>query len=82
MHIRHSFIVVVALTALLSADPASAYVDPGTGSMLAQLVLGGVSAAVLLPVILILAPLNDVVFPNVDDRPAALVDIGPMGRRQ
>jgi hypothetical protein len=50
--------------------------------MLAQLVLGGVSAAVLLPVILILAPLNDVVFPNVDDRPAALVDIGPMGRRQ
>ena len=29
---------------VLLADPASAYLDPGTGSMLLQVILGGIAA--------------------------------------
>lgn len=36
-----SFAVVVSI---LMAEPAFAYVDPGTGSMLLQVVLGGFAA--------------------------------------
>lgn len=37
---------LIALTlALLCAAPAHAYLDPGTGSMILQVILGGVAAA-------------------------------------
>ena len=35
---------ITALTLLLVAAPAFAYLDPGTGSMLLQVILGGVAA--------------------------------------
>jgi len=35
---------VAAFSLLLVAGPASAYLDPGTGSMLLQVILGGVAA--------------------------------------
>jgi hypothetical protein len=38
-----AFIIVFVL--IVVARPAYAYVDPGTGSMLAQLLLGGVMTA-------------------------------------
>jgi len=34
----------VAISLLLVAGPAFAYLDPGTGSMLLQVILGGVAA--------------------------------------
>jgi hypothetical protein len=39
-------VILVALLAILSvpiASPAQAYLDPGTGSMILQIVLGGVA---------------------------------------
>lgn len=41
MNILCSFIAVFLL---LTAQPAFAYLDPGTGSMLLQVILGGVAA--------------------------------------
>lgn len=36
---------IVLLLTLLCAVPAHAYLDPGTGSMILQVILGGVAAA-------------------------------------
>jgi hypothetical protein len=36
--------LLVIVTLLLFAQPASAYLDPGTGSMLLQVILGGIAA--------------------------------------
>jgi hypothetical protein len=42
-------IIVLALIAFLaSAAPAYAYLDPGSGSMMVQLLLGGVAGAVVI----------------------------------
>ena len=35
---------LVAASLLLAAGPAFAYLDPGTGSMLLQVILGGIAA--------------------------------------
>ena len=35
---------LIVITLVLSAEPAFAYLDPGTGSMLLQVILGGVAA--------------------------------------
>jgi hypothetical protein len=45
---RISTVAALATIALLTAAPAYAYVDPGTGSMLVQLVTGGVAGALVL----------------------------------
>ena len=42
MNIRRFLIVTLLL--LLAAEPVFAYLDPGTGSMLLQVILGGVAA--------------------------------------
>jgi hypothetical protein len=42
MNIRR-FLIVTSLL-LLAAEPVFAYLDPGTGSMLLQVILGGVAA--------------------------------------
>ena len=34
----------IAVLLVLSAGPVSAYLDPGTGSMLLQVILGGIAA--------------------------------------
>jgi hypothetical protein len=34
----------IAVLLILSAGPVSAYLDPGTGSMLLQVILGGIAA--------------------------------------
>lgn len=36
--------VLIAVSLLVAAGPAFAYLDPGTGSMLLQVILGGVAA--------------------------------------
>jgi hypothetical protein len=36
---------LVLMTVMLFAVPAHAYLDPGTGSMILQVILGGVAAA-------------------------------------
>jgi hypothetical protein len=41
--VRRRFAFLVALLVLGSAGPADAYVDPATGSLLLQIVLGGVA---------------------------------------
>ncbi len=38
---------LVLLSAISFASPAHAYLDPGTGSMLVQLLLGGVAGALV-----------------------------------
>jgi len=38
------FRFLVAASLLLAAGPAFAYLDPGTGSMLLQVILGGIAA--------------------------------------
>lgn len=38
---------VLYLVVLLTAKPAYAYLDPGTGSMILQLLLGGVAGALM-----------------------------------
>ena len=35
--------ILVSLTLVLTAEPAFAYLDPGTGGMLIQIILGGVA---------------------------------------
>jgi len=42
MNIRRFLIVTLLL--LLATEPVFAYLDPGTGSMLLQVILGGVAA--------------------------------------
>lgn len=42
------FLLVVPAFLLLLEQPAQAYVDPGTGSLLLQLLLGGVAGAAVL----------------------------------
>ncbi len=39
---------VVFLAVLQTAAPAQAYLDPGTGSMLVQMLLGGVAGALVI----------------------------------
>ncbi len=39
--------VVLCLIVLLTAKPAYAYLDPGTGSMILQVLLGGVAGALM-----------------------------------
>jgi len=41
MKFWHGFAVLLLL---LTAEPAFAYLDPGTGSMLLQVILGGIAA--------------------------------------
>jgi len=41
-------VAALALIALLVATPAFAYIDPGSGSMLVQLVTGGAAGAMVL----------------------------------
>jgi hypothetical protein len=41
-------VVVLALVATGAATPAYAYIDPGTGGMLLQLLLGGVAGAAVI----------------------------------
>ena len=41
---RSGFVVAVLVGWLLAEVPAQAYLDPGTGSMLLQLILGGTAA--------------------------------------
>jgi hypothetical protein len=41
-------VAALALIALFVATPAFAYIDPGSGSMLVQLVTGGVAGALVL----------------------------------
>ena len=36
--------MVILVVLLLSADPVLAYLDPGTGSMMLQVILGGIAA--------------------------------------
>lgn len=36
--------LVILAILLLSADPVLAYLDPGTGSMMLQVILGGIAA--------------------------------------
>jgi hypothetical protein len=43
-----SSIAILVVGALLTATPAYAYVDPGTGGMLVQLVTGGVAGLAVL----------------------------------
>jgi hypothetical protein len=45
---KSSSIVLLAGICLLTATPAYAYVDPGTGGMLVQLVTGGVAGLFVL----------------------------------
>lgn len=45
---RPGLLAAVFLFLLLEAAPAYAYVDPGTGGMLVQLLLGGVIGALVL----------------------------------
>lgn len=45
---RHSVALLVAILAVSAAQPAEAYIDPGNTSMLVQLVVGGVAAALVL----------------------------------
>ena len=44
--LAHSLAAVFAL--VLSATPAHAYIDPGTGGMLLQLLLGGLAGAAVI----------------------------------
>ena len=39
------FVFLVMLTVLVAEAPAAAYLDPGAGSMLLQVLLGGTAAA-------------------------------------
>lgn len=41
-------LLLAALVVFVTAGPAEAYVDPGAGSMLMQLLLGGVMAGLVL----------------------------------
>ena len=45
---RGNAIALLFLVSLLTAAPASAYVDPGTGGMLVQLVSGGIAGLLVL----------------------------------
>ena len=45
---RTTTIAAAALLVVLTAAPAHAYLDPGSGSMLLQLILGGVAGFVVL----------------------------------
>lgn len=42
-----STLTAVAFVSFATVSPAHAYLDPGTGSMLVQLLLGGVAGAVV-----------------------------------
>jgi len=45
---RIGAILIIATAAVLTAAPAHAYIDPGTGGMLTQLVTGGVAGLAVL----------------------------------
>ncbi len=46
----HSVLLVTLLVGMMMshAEPAQAYLDPGTGSMVLQLILGGVAGALVI----------------------------------
>ena len=62
---RHRLMFVAGLTVLLIATPkaAHAYIDPGTGAMILQLLLGGIAGA-LVVLKLYWHKLKDLVRPN------------------
>ena len=45
---RFAVIVIAVWLLFVCASPAYAYVDPGTGSMMIQLLLGGVAGVIVL----------------------------------
>jgi hypothetical protein len=44
----HIAIIVLCLAAVLPATPVHAYLDPGTGSMILQLLIGGVAGVLII----------------------------------
>lgn len=46
MH-RKAAMILLTLVLLLLANPAHAYLDPGTGSMILQMILGGIAGAAM-----------------------------------
>jgi hypothetical protein len=48
MRVTFLVLVLTVLVLLLPARPAYAYLDPGSGSMFVQLLLGGVAGAVVI----------------------------------
>ncbi|MDX1382627.1 MAG: hypothetical protein R3190_03230 [Thermoanaerobaculia bacterium] len=44
---RVQLIAIVVLGSLVFARPAAAYLDPGTGSMILQMLIGGVAGALV-----------------------------------
>lgn len=48
MNTRKVTLTVMVLVTLVMATPAFAYIDPASGSMLLQLVLGGIAGLLLL----------------------------------
>ena len=40
-------LLIAALVAVVATEPAEAYIDPGAGGMLTQLLLGGVAAGLV-----------------------------------
>lgn len=44
---KHLFFALVVLGLLTPGAPAYAYLDPGTGSMIVQILLGGVAGALV-----------------------------------
>lgn len=48
MRLSASFVLLLAALALgTSSEPAHAYLDPGTGSMILQIIIGGVAGVAL-----------------------------------
>ena len=45
--IKTPFATVIILVGLSSIQPAHAYMDPGTGSMILQIILGGVAGMMI-----------------------------------
>jgi hypothetical protein len=48
VRLTERFVFAAILYAASAAAPASAYLDPGTGSMMLQLMLGGVAGALVI----------------------------------
>ncbi len=48
MYYRVSAIILTVLTVFLLSRPAAAYIDPGTGSMMLQLLIGGIAGSLLI----------------------------------
>lgn len=46
-HVTQKLVFAAIFTMVLAGAPAQAYLDPGTGSMMLQLALGGVAGAMV-----------------------------------